>query len=340
MKNSPWAKLISRTTPNMSARPAATIAYIEPRVSPWTSCSIRSSSISSRRYCRSAGLVGSFSRILIWPPFISIRIMLIQAWWYSSNLIGPERRLLHVDLLERVADALAVDLAVLLDGLLDGGHDGVLEGERGEAAVDAHRRLPALEPALLPLGIERGRPVGGLDHAVADRRVVLGELEELHGGHAAAGIDPLLEPELAELAEEHAGVAGQHDQEHAVGIGALELGQERPVVGLAAVEELGGGERDARLLEGGVVGGGGAAAEVVVLGDQRDRLHLLDHVAREGVGHDHVVDVDAELPLVAALARQLADLRVAARLGDLRHASAPSRWASTRDTPRCGSGRR
>src|SRR5262249_33923576 len=44
---------------------------------------------SAQRYCRSAGLVGSFSRILSCPPFISIRIMLIQAWWYSSNLIGP-----------------------------------------------------------------------------------------------------------------------------------------------------------------------------------------------------------------------------------------------------------
>ncbi len=34
MKNSPWAKLISRTTPNIKASPAATIAYIEPRVRP------------------------------------------------------------------------------------------------------------------------------------------------------------------------------------------------------------------------------------------------------------------------------------------------------------------
>ena len=24
-----------------------------------------------------------------WPSRISIRIMLIQAWWWSSNLIGP-----------------------------------------------------------------------------------------------------------------------------------------------------------------------------------------------------------------------------------------------------------
>src|SRR5437667_6855635 len=43
MKNSPWAKLIRRTTPNMRARPAATMAYIEPSVSPWISCSSRSS---------------------------------------------------------------------------------------------------------------------------------------------------------------------------------------------------------------------------------------------------------------------------------------------------------
>src|SRR5438876_11137953 len=37
----------------------------------------------------SAGLVGSFSRILSWPSRISIRIMLIHAWWLASNLIGP-----------------------------------------------------------------------------------------------------------------------------------------------------------------------------------------------------------------------------------------------------------
>src|SRR5687768_14423795 len=42
MKNSPWAKLISRATPSISASPAATMAYIAPRVAPCRSCSSRS----------------------------------------------------------------------------------------------------------------------------------------------------------------------------------------------------------------------------------------------------------------------------------------------------------
>src|SRR4026208_1244182 len=39
MKNSPWAKLISRATPSISASPGATIAYMDPSVTPCTSCS-------------------------------------------------------------------------------------------------------------------------------------------------------------------------------------------------------------------------------------------------------------------------------------------------------------
>src|SRR5438876_12045307 len=39
MKNSPWAKLMRRATPSMSASPAATMAYMEPRVSPCSTCS-------------------------------------------------------------------------------------------------------------------------------------------------------------------------------------------------------------------------------------------------------------------------------------------------------------
>src|SRR5574341_2487622 len=43
MQNSPWAKLMRRTTPNMRASPVATMAYMDPRVSPWIACSRRSS---------------------------------------------------------------------------------------------------------------------------------------------------------------------------------------------------------------------------------------------------------------------------------------------------------
>src|SRR5690242_3537312 len=42
MKNSPWAKLIKRATPSMSASPAATIAYMAPSVRPCSSGSKRS----------------------------------------------------------------------------------------------------------------------------------------------------------------------------------------------------------------------------------------------------------------------------------------------------------
>ena len=105
----------------------------------------------------------------------------------------------------------------------------------------------------------------------------------------------------------------------AVGVGALDAGQHGTVVGLAPVEELRAHELDADLLEGGVVGGGGAPAEVVVLGEDRHRLGGRRHVLRELVGEHHVVRIDAERPVVDALADQLADLRIAARLDDHRH---------------------
>src|SRR5215472_1645726 len=328
MKNSPCAKLINRTTPNMRASPAATMAYIEPRVRPWITCSSRSSMV---RLLKRAHLLrwrprphaqrtGSTPRA--WPsgaashlsPFeqparltaspVRRAERLLQDGGAGGDLLeqadlaalhleqdhvdprlvviveldGAERRLLHVDLLERVADGLAIGLAVLLERQLDRRHHRVLEGQRGEAAMDADGRLPALEPALLPLGIERGRPERGLHDALADGRVVLGEIEELDGGHAAAREQTLLEAQLAELPEEDAGIAGQHDEQDGVGVGALDLGQEGPVVGLAAVEEFRGDELDPELLEGGVVGGGGAPPEVVVLGDDRDRLDLLADV--------------------------------------------------------------
>src|SRR5215831_18469080 len=254
MKNSPCAKLISRTTPNMRARPAATIAYIEPRVRPWITCSSRSSMVRLLQMAQPARLTASpvrraerllqdggaggdlleqadLAALHLEQDHVDPRLVVIV------ELDGAERRLLHVDLLERVADGLAIGLAVLLERQLDRRHHRVLEGQRGEAAMDADGRLPALEPALLPLGIEGGRPERGFHDAVADGRVVLGEIEELDGGHAAAREQTLLEAQLAELPEEDAGVAGQHDEQDGVGVGALDLGQERPIVGLAAVEE-------------------------------------------------------------------------------------------------------
>src|SRR5262245_25145810 len=174
------------------------------------------------------------------------------------ELDGPDRRVLDVELLERITDRLPVRLAVLLERQLNGRHDGVFEGERSQAAVYADRRLPALEPPLLPFGVERGRPERGFDHAVADRRVVLGEVEELDGRDAAAGEGPLLQAELAVLPEEDARVAREHDEQDGIRAGAFDLREQRTIVGLSAVEELGRDELDPELLERGVVRRGGA----------------------------------------------------------------------------------
>src|SRR5687767_14924955 len=153
MKNSPWAKLMRRTTPNMRARPVATIAYIEPSVSPWRSCSSRSST-GAPGLLQERGAGGDLLDDLelaaahLDQDHVDPRLVVLV------ELDGPDGRVLHVDLREGVADGLAVGLARRLDRLLDGGDDSVLERQRGEAAVDAHGRLPALQPPLLPLGIE------------------------------------------------------------------------------------------------------------------------------------------------------------------------------------------
>src|SRR5688572_28208309 len=192
MKNSPWAKLMSRTTPNMSARPVATIAYMEPRVSPWRSCSSRSST-------GSPGLLQERGRGRDLLDHLELAAAHLDEDHVDPRLVilveldGTDGRVLDVDLREGVADRLAIRLARGLDRLFDGGDHGVLERERGEAAVDAHGRLPPLEPPLLPLGIEGGRPVGGLHDAVADGRIVLHLPEELRGGEAAARVDLLVE---------------------------------------------------------------------------------------------------------------------------------------------------
>src|SRR6187397_1161708 len=179
-----------RTTPNMSASPAATMAYSAPRVRPW----IASSSRSSTRALR-----------LDRDRFHEVELAALDLddEHVDEGLVGlveldpPHRRIGDVDLLQRVADRLSIGAARLLDGLLDGGGHGVAEGDGGEAAVDADGDLPALEPPLVPLGVEGGRPVGGLDEAVGDRRGVLHLEEKLLRGHAAAGEELLRQPELA-----------------------------------------------------------------------------------------------------------------------------------------------
>src|SRR5437016_2476133 len=177
-----------------------------------------------------------------------------------------------------------------------------------------------------PNGSERpGGAVALLDHpsrSIQERRArrqlfedaqlaVAHLVQELGGRQAAARVDPLRQPELAVLPHERRAVAGQDDGEDGFRIGALEPRQDGPIVRLAGIEELGGDERDAGFLERRLVGDGGAATEVVVHREHRGGFHALArHVAGERMRHDLVVEGDAEGPLVAALAAELADLRM------------------------------
>src|SRR5205814_306839 len=336
MKNSPCAKLIRRATPSMSASPAATMAYMAPSVRPCSSCS-RRSEISVTWGPRNGPQTPKRSECpgpavaLLDHPSRSIeqgrarRQLFEDAQLAVAHLeqdhVDPglvmvveldrtERRVLDVDLLQRRADRLAIGVSLLLQRDLDRGHDGPLERDGREAAVDARRNLVTLGPLLVPVGIETGDPIAGLDDAVADLRVVAHLVQELGGRQAAARVDPLRQPELAVLPHERRAVAGQDDGEDGFRIGALEPRQDGPIVRLAGIEELGRDERDAGFLERRLVGDGGAATEVVVHREHRGGFHALArHVAGERMRHDLVVEGDAEGPLVAALAAELADLR-------------------------------
>src|SRR5882724_4078965 len=135
MKNSPWAKLISRATPSMSASPAATMAYIAPRVQPCRSCSAtsikwgpRNGPQTPKRSERPGGAVTLLEyasieergarRQLFQDPELAVA-HLDQDHVDPRLVIGVEldraqRRVLDVDLFQRVADRLAIGLAVLL----------------------------------------------------------------------------------------------------------------------------------------------------------------------------------------------------------------------------------
>src|SRR3989442_6511191 len=256
MKNSPWAKLTRRTTPNIRARPVATMAYMDPSVRPWIVCSRRSSipKTRTRRRERSGLPPRASGRWRGLPENRRARRELLDdpeldASHLDEDHVDPglvilveldraDRRVLHIDLLEGVPDRRPIRSAGLLDRELERRGDGVLERQCRHAAVDPHGRLPPLEPLPLPVGVERRRPERGLDDAVADRRVVLDLVQELDGRDAAASINLLREPEFAKLPHEDTGVAGQHDEQDRVRGGALDPRQQRPVVGLAAVEEL------------------------------------------------------------------------------------------------------
>src|SRR5256712_12442022 len=231
MKNSPWAKLMRRATPSMSASPAATMAYMEPRVRPCSTCSsmsaISAGSIQERR-----------ARLELLEDAQVAVAHLDQDHVDPGLVIGveldrAERRVLDVDLLQRRADGLAIGSAVLLQRDLDRGHDRPLERDGGQAAVDARRYLVALRPLLVPIRIQADDPVAGLDDAIADLRVVAHLVEELGGGEAAAREDLLAQAQLAELPHEGRAVAGQDDGKDRLGVGALETREHGPAVGLA-----------------------------------------------------------------------------------------------------------
>src|SRR5207249_212344 len=255
MKNSPCAKLIRRATPSMSASPAATMAYMAPSVRPCSSCSRRSVIMGAPTWPPNppggSGRPGSAVAPL---EFASIqqgrarRQLFEDAQLAVAHLeqdhVDPglvmvveldrtERRVLDVDLLQRRADRLAIGVPLLLQRDLDRGHDGPLERDGREAAVDARRNLVTLGPLLVPVGIETGDPIAGLDDAVADLRVVAHLVQELGGRQAAARVDSLRQPELAVLPHERRAVAGQDDGEDGFRIGALEPRQDGPIVRLA-----------------------------------------------------------------------------------------------------------
>src|SRR5690348_5655517 len=109
----------------MRARPVATMAYSEPRVRPWTSCSTRSLKRSLR-----------LDRDLL--EHLQLAAADLDQEHVDERLVGvveldaPHRGVGDVHLLERVADRLAVGLPRLLDGLLDGGGDRVAERDGGQ----------------------------------------------------------------------------------------------------------------------------------------------------------------------------------------------------------------
>src|SRR5262249_57721887 len=118
------------------------------------------------------------------------------------ELDRAERRVLDVDLLQRCADGLAIGLTMLLERDLERRHHRPLERDGGEAAVNARRHLVALGPFLVPLRIEPGDPVTGLDDTVTDLGIVADLIEEFGGAEASAREHPLREAELAELPHE------------------------------------------------------------------------------------------------------------------------------------------
>jgi hypothetical protein len=152
---------------------------------------------------------------------------------------------------------------------------------------------------------------------------------------AATGEDPLLQPELTVLAEDTLASLASMTSRTASGLRALESGEQRPVVGLPAVEELGRQELDAELLERGVIGRAAPRPKSSFMGDDRRRLDLLADVLRERVGHDGVVDVDAELPLVAPDADISRIFGLRARLGDLRDLELLMMGMAPRQAPLC-----
>src|SRR5207245_11511567 len=137
MKSSPWAKLSRRATPSMSASPAATMAYMEPRVRPCSTCS-RTSEIRSVQQRRARLELLQNAKLAVThleQDHVNPRLVVV------IELDRPERRVLDVDLLQRRADGLAIGSDVLLQRGLERGQHRPLERESRQAAADAERDL-------------------------------------------------------------------------------------------------------------------------------------------------------------------------------------------------------
>src|SRR5437764_1715267 len=204
MKNSPWAKLMSRATPSINASPAATMAYIAPRVRPCRSGSRTSKinqymgaptwpppggsgrpgggvaplehairSIEERGACRQLFHDAELAVAHLDQDHVDPGLVVVV------ELDRSQRRVLDVHLLQRGTDGLPIGLALLLERDLQRRHHRPLERDGREAAVDARRHLVALGPLLVPVRVQPRHPVTGLDDAVADLGVVAHPAEEL-----------------------------------------------------------------------------------------------------------------------------------------------------------------
>ena len=172
-------------------------------------------------------------------------------------------------------------------------HHRPLERDGRQAAVDARRDLVALRSTSCPT---RGRARSSSSWPRSRRRRSWGCPAPGRGTRRCPGCRArtrfCVSPSSRYWRMNGAPSLARMTREDRLGVGALEPGQHRPVVGLAGIEELGGDQLDAGLLER------RRRRRWRRRGRSRcswpgstSGLHpLLGHVAGEGVGHDLVVE--------------------------------------------------